>query len=88
MGSHGKRFTTTTLCSNIQTEKQKEVVNKMDKFYTVKEVCEITRIGKTVIYDAIESGELPAAKLHGQWRISETGLKAWIESSMNNKGGK
>ncbi len=46
--------------------------------YTVDEVIEIVGIGKTKLYEAIGSGELPSKKIGRRRLILASELKAWL----------
>lgn len=48
-------------------------------FVTAQEASEYLRVGKSTIYRAIESGELPAYKI-GHYRIRWSDLEAWVET--------
>ncbi len=55
---------------------------KMDDIalaYTVAEACAIARTGKTALYEAIKSGELPARKRGSRTLVLPADLKRWIE---------
>lgn len=48
-------------------------------FVTAQEASEYLRVGKSTIYRAIETGELPAYKI-GHYRIRWSDLEAWLET--------
>ena len=43
-------------------------------FKTPEEVAELLRVHRTTIYRLIDSGEIKATRIGGQWRISESAL--------------
>jgi excisionase family DNA binding protein len=47
--------------------------------YTVADVCAVARIGKTALYEAINSGELRAVKRGRRTLVLPADLKEWIE---------
>jgi excisionase family DNA binding protein len=49
--------------------------------YRVSEVVALLGIGKTTVYELINSGELPAFKIGGSTLVDKAGLEALIERS-------
>jgi excisionase family DNA binding protein len=48
--------------------------------YSIAEACEIARIGRTSIYEAINSGELIARKNGRRTLILSDDLRRWLQS--------
>ena len=44
---------------------------------TVKDACSWVRVERHTLYQMIRSGELPAIRLGGRWRVREETLKRW-----------
>ncbi len=49
------------------------------EFLTLKEVAELLRIAEKTAYTLAQTGDLPAFKVGGQWRLRRTDLDAWID---------
>lgn len=47
--------------------------------YTTKEMMEILKFKPTKMYKLLQSGEFPAIKIGGEYRISEDTLLKWIK---------
>jgi excisionase family DNA binding protein len=47
--------------------------------YTVDEACEIVRTGKTLLYEAIKSGALPAYKRGRKTLLRPADLRQWVD---------
>ena len=52
----------------------------MDKFYSVEEVSKILQVHDNTTRRYIKSGRLKAVKMDRAYRISETDLKAFLDS--------
>lgn len=51
----------------------------MEKLLRVEEVAEILAVGKSTVYDLIDSGELPAVKFGRAKRVRPATLAAFVE---------
>jgi excisionase family DNA binding protein len=52
----------------------------MDQFaYTIPEVCAAARAGRTVVYEAIKSGQLRAHKRGRRTIIFREDLQSWLD---------
>lgn len=51
----------------------------MTGFLTLREVCDLLRIGERTAYELCRTAQLGAAvKVGGQWRIERTAFEAWV----------
>lgn len=55
----------------INTSRIREVM-------TVEEVADYLQVGARSIYNMAAAGEIPAAKVAGQWRFKKTEVDAWL----------
>lgn len=51
--------------------------------YTTKDMMRVLKFGKTKMNALLRSGEFPAVKIGGQYRITREELEKWMEE---NKG--
>ena len=56
------------------------------KFLTVAEVAEIMRGSKMTVYRLVHSGELPAVRVGRSFRVNETAVNEYLESSVYDVG--
>ncbi|MDO4927935.1 MAG: helix-turn-helix domain-containing protein [Corynebacterium sp.] len=61
---------------------------KEDKgtFLTVAEVAEIMRVSKMTVYRLVHSGELPAVRVGRSFRVHESTVNEYLESSFYEAG--
>ncbi|WP_294610482.1 helix-turn-helix domain-containing protein [uncultured Roseovarius sp.] len=56
---------------------------KPELMLTIVDVAEICRVCDKTVRRWIKAGDLPAAKLGGQWRISRRDLNAFVSDRMS-----
>ncbi|WCZ37912.1 helix-turn-helix domain-containing protein [Corynebacterium jeddahense] len=56
------------------------------KFLTVAEVAEIMRVSKMTVYRLVHSGELPAVRVGRSFRVNESAVNEYLESSVYDVG--
>lgn len=52
----------------------------LGRFLTLADTAEVLNISASQAYGLVRSGELPAIKIGGNWRIERTVLEAYIEA--------
>ena len=53
----------------------------MSDFLTIKEVCDLLKIGERTAYDLCREGKLGgAAKVGNQWRVNRAELMTWLKA--------
>jgi len=63
------------------------------RLLTLSEAAALLHVSTRTLQRMIRSGELPALKVGGQWRVRESQLRQWIEkressvAATNNGGG-
>lgn len=55
-----------------------EPINTIREVMTVEEVADYLQVGARSIYNMAAAGEIPAAKVAGQWRFKKTEVDAWL----------
>lgn len=58
-------------------DSQDFVINGYAKFLNVKDLCELVQCSRFVIDSMLKSGELPGAKIGGQWRVRADDFSKW-----------
>ena len=53
---------------------------RLEPYYTIKEVCETTRLGRSTIYKAISEQHLQTQKWGRRTLVSADALQTWIAS--------
>lgn len=51
----------------------------MEKLIVLSDASKITGIGEKTLHNAIQAGELKAAKIGRYWRLRESDLSQWLE---------
>ena len=73
--------------ARLRAERYELVVNEdKGKFLTVAEVAEIMRVSKMTVYRLVHSGELPAVRVGRSFRVNETAVSEYLESSVYDVG--
>lgn len=49
-------------------------------YYTIQEICDSLKVSDETVLRVIKSGQLPAAKIGKQWRISEFDFNNWFKA--------
>ncbi len=49
----------------------------------IREVAALLKVGEKTVYSMAQSGELPAFKVRGQWRLARKDIDEWIEKQKN-----
>ena len=53
---------------------------------TVIETAERLKVGKSTVYNILQSGELPAARIRSAWRIREDDLEKYVNRQLTGGG--
>ena len=54
---------------------------------TIRDVMNITKLGRTKIYELLRDGELPCIRIGRSVRIRRDELEAWLERRRDDKRG-
>lgn len=57
-----------------------------DEILTIREVAALLRLADKTVYSMAQSGEIPAFKVRGQWRIRRADLDRWLDEQARSKG--
>ncbi|WP_434621664.1 helix-turn-helix domain-containing protein [Arthrobacter sp. A5] len=52
------------------------------KFLTVSEVADVMRVSKMTVYRLVHSGELPAVRFGHSYRVPESAVAGYVQSSI------
>lgn len=72
--------------ARLRAERYEIVSEEKGKFLTVAEVAEIMRVSKMTVYRLVHSGELPAVRVGRSFRVNETAVNEYLESSVYDVG--
>jgi excisionase family DNA binding protein len=50
------------------------------RLLTLNEAAELLQVSTRTLQRMIHSGEMPALKVGGQWRVREVQLRQWVEN--------
>lgn len=56
-----------------------------DELLTLKDACARYSVSYTTVYDAVQSGDLPAEFARGRWRVDPADVVTWLRSSDDHK---
>lgn len=56
-------------------------------FLTPSEVAELLKLNIDTVYILVNKGELPGAKIGGQWRFDESTIRSWFEARTQEQQG-
>ena len=60
----------------------------LPRFLTARQVAELFQVNVETVYDLIARDGLPATKLGGAWRFSESELVAWFRTQRSTESGR
>lgn len=67
----------------LEVQESSRRVGVVIEIYTTKEMMQILKFGKTKMNALLQSGEFPAVKIGGQYRITKEALEKWM---LENQG--
>ena len=67
--------------STYSFEREDSPLDSFPALLTPLEVMDILGVGKNTVYRLLNSGELPAVRIGRSWKIPETSLRAFIDTS-------
>lgn len=56
------------------------MISQQDTVLTVPEVAIFLKVSETTIYRLAKSGKLPARKVGGAWRFSQSAIQEWLHA--------
>jgi excisionase family DNA binding protein len=51
-----------------------------DEVLTIKEAAALLKLAEKTVYTMAQSGEIPAFKIRGQWRITRSEFERWLDA--------
>lgn len=63
----------------------KQATNNELIIYDTQDMMRILKFKKTKMNKLLNSGDFPAVKIGGQWRITKSALKKWMEDNMGTE---
>lgn len=54
------------------------------RLLTLSEAAQLLQVSTRTLHRMIRSGDLPALKVGGQWRVRETQLEQWVQHRENS----
>ncbi len=54
------------------------------RLLTLSEAAQLLHVSIRTLHRMIRSGDLPALKVGGQWRVRESALQRWVEHRENS----
>lgn len=54
------------------------------RLLTLSEAAQLFQVSTRTLHRMIRSGDLPALKVGGQWRVRETQLEQWVQHRENS----
>lgn len=70
------------------SESNDNSVDELPYLATISETARFLRIGKTVTYESVRTGRIPAVRVGGQWRILRPALLEWLAQGGFENGNK
>ena len=71
----------------LEAQQEHPMGDRTDRLRSVPEVANALRIGRATVYRLIERGDLPAMRIGGSLRVSESDLSTYVDSCYTTKLG-
>jgi excisionase family DNA binding protein len=56
------------------------------RYLTVEDVASVLKVKPKTAWKYLKSGQIPAFRVGGRWRVNETDLETWISLQMRTEG--